>query len=164
MLEFLTNQPRFIRINMELLVGLLLVSVLALVAFRRLDDLREGNFRAQAQAVLESGRAAVSLNFAHQLVSSGAYDPPFTGTAGTVMTSADRARLEAMLAPSPIYPPGGPYDSPTGAGYRWYLVSAGSKNPPTVPVITALTDSACPATESFANPPEADDDCDVHKF
>ena len=39
---------------MELLVILVLIAVLPIVAFRRLDDLREEDLRVQAKAILES--------------------------------------------------------------------------------------------------------------
>ena len=164
MLSFLTNQPRYVRINMELLVILVLVAVLALLAFRRLDDLREEDLRVQAKAILESGRVAVSLNFAQQLLNNGVYAPPFTGKPGAVMGAADRATLESMLERDPIYPPGGSYDTPTGVGFRWYLVDAGRAKPAAVPVITAVTNNTCPASKSLADPPADNDDCDVRRF
>lgn len=164
MLHFLTNQPRFVRINMELVVALLLVGVLGLIAMRKIEDMKEEDLRAQAQAIVEAGRVAVSLDFAQQLVNSGTYNPPFTGAGGTIMTAEDRAALEAMFESNPIYPPAGAYDVPAGTGFRWYLVSGGNSKPPSVPVITAITDGACPAGDSLASLPTANDDCDVRKF
>ena len=164
MLGLLTTQPRFARINMELLVGLLLVGVLGLIAMRKIEEVKEQDLRTQAQAIVEAGRVAVSLDFAQQLVSSGTYTSPFRGAGGTIMTAEDRATLEAMLESTPIYPPAGAYDVPAGTGFRWYLVSGGSSKPPSVPVITGVTDGACPAGESLANPPTDNDDCDVRKF
>ena len=164
MLHFLSNQPRFVRINMELLVTLLLVGVLALIAMRKIEEVKEQDLRTQAQAIVEAGRVAVSMDFAQQLVNSGTYSSPFTGAGGTIMTAQDRAALEAMLESTPIYPPAGAYDIPAGTGFRWYLVSGGDSKPPSVPVITAITDGACPAGDSLANPPRANDDCDVRKF
>ena len=164
MLSFLTNQPRYVRINMELLVILMLIAVLALVAFRRLDDLKEEDLRVQAKAILESGRVAISLNFAQQLLSTGLYEPPFSGEPGAVMNAADRAAIEAMLERDPIYPPRGSYNTPAGVGFRWYLVDGGRAKPAAVPVVTAITNGACPAGRSLADPPEENTDCDVRRF
>ena len=162
--EFLTNKPRYVLINTELLVMVILILLVGVVAMRRLDDMQEKDLRVQAHALVEASRAALSLNFAEQLVKSGGYEPPFSGEAGAVMTAADRAALEAMLKRSPIYPPGGSYDTPAGVGFRWYLVEPGGARPAAVPVITAITDDNCDASDSLADPPRDNDDCDVRGF
>ncbi len=149
---------------LELLIVVILVAFLASVAIPRYEAMKEQAARAKARAILESGRVGVTLDFANQLLRDGTYTPPFTGRAGAVMTVADRTFLEKMMQGTPNYPQFGTYDTPAGAGFRWYLVSGGGANPPTLPKITAIMDRTCPANDSVAIPPGANDDCDVSKF
>lgn len=148
----------------ELLIVVILIAFLAAVAIPRFEAVKEEALRAKAGAILEAGRAAVVLDFANQVLTSGTYTSPFTGVAGTVMTVADRTTVENMLEGTPNYPPFGSYGTPVDEGFRWYLVNVGSTDPPTPPQITAIMDRTCVVSDSLANPPGGNDDCDVRKF
>ena len=163
MLRFLKNKQGFTLI--ELVIIIILLGVLAAIAIPRYVDLRDQAIRASAQATLDAGRAAVQLDFADQILNNGTYTNALwnsTGTIPGVMNAADVNDLEAELASSPNYPPQGAYDTPTGAGFRWWVVSAGSITAPVQPpVIDGAIDTTCTAANAWTG---IDNDCKVSRL
>ncbi|HEY4719089.1 MAG TPA: prepilin-type N-terminal cleavage/methylation domain-containing protein [Candidatus Methylomirabilis sp.] len=147
MLRILKSTKGFTLI--ELVIIIILIGMLAAIAIPRYVDLRDQALRASAQATLDAGRAAVSLDFADKVLNLGTYDNAITnGTAaGATFVAQDIIDLENELASSPNYPPSGPYNSPAGDGFRWWLVTQGSSTAPVQPpVIDAAIDTACTNT------------------
>ena len=71
MLNMLKNKKGFTLI--ELVIIIILLGVLAAIAIPRYVDLRDQALRAASQATLDAGRAAVQLDFADQILNTGAY-------------------------------------------------------------------------------------------
>jgi len=160
MFRTLKNQEGFTLI--ELVIIIILIGVLAAIAIPRYVDLRDNAIRAAAQATLDAGRAAVSLDFADQVLNTGTYvDVLSGGTPGAKVAGAQLTALEAELQSTPNYPPGGAYDTPTDDGFRWWLVSAGSTTPAQPPVIDGAIDLTCAAGDAFTG---ANDDCMVSRL
>jgi len=163
MLRFLKNKQGFTLI--ELVIIIILLGVLAAIAIPRYVDLRDQAIRASAQATLDAGRAAVQLDFADQVLNGGAYANQVTnGTAaGATLVAADVTDLESELQSSPNYPPSGPYNTPAGDGFRWWLVTQGSATAPVAPpVIDASIDTTCVAGDSWTA--TANDQCKVGRL
>jgi len=149
----------------ELVIIIILIGMLAAIAVPRYVDLRDQALRASAQATLDAGRAAVSLDFADKVLNLGTYDNAITnGTAaGATFVAQDIIDLETELASSPNYPPSGPYNSPAGDGFRWWLVTQGSATAPVAPpVIDASIDTTCVAGDSWTA--TANDQCKVGRL
>ena len=147
MLRILKSNKGFTLI--ELVIIIILIGMLAAIAIPRYVDLRDQALRASAQATLDAGRAAVSLDFADKVLNLGTYDNALTNTSSinTAFVAQDIIDLETELASSPNYPPSGPYNSPAGDGFRWWLVTQGSTTAPVQPpVIDAAIDTACTNT------------------
>jgi len=168
MLRILKNNKGFTLI--ELVIIIILIGMLAAIAIPRYVDLRDQALRASAQATLDAGRAAVSLDFADQVLNQGSYTYTIGAgtTAGNVFAAADVTALETELASSPNYPPSGPYNFPaepsTGGGFQWYLVTAGSATAPVQPpVVDAAIDTDCNNTADSWTA-TADDRCKVSRL
>jgi len=163
MLRFLKNKQGFTLI--ELVIIIILLGVLAAIAIPRYVDLRDQAIRASSQATLDAGRAAVQLDFADQVLNTGAYLNQITnGSAiNTALVAADVTDLEAELASSPNYPPSGPYNSPANDGFQWYLVTQGSATAPIAPpVIDGALDTTCVAGDAWGG--VANDRCKVSRL
>jgi len=161
MLRILKNKQGFTLI--ELVIIIILVGVLAAIAIPRYVDLRNNAVEAAAQATLDSGRAAINLQFAQQVL-AGTYTDPFPNTTGAnqVMTNAsDVASLEAMLQGTPNYPANGPYNSPSDVGFRWVQRTDGTygSSAPNPPVFDGIIDATCAATAAESRVPALNDDC-----
>ena len=113
----------------EVVIIIVVVGMLAAIAIPRYVDMRERAMIASARAILAEGRTAVLLDFSEHLLRDGTYTIPFSGTVGKKFNNADRATLESVLQSQPSYPPYGTYDYPDDAGFRWWLVSAGTSSP-----------------------------------
>jgi len=164
MLRILKSNKGFTLI--ELVIIIILIGMLAAIAVPRYVDLRDQALRASAQATLDAGRAAVSLDFADKVLNLGTYDNAITnGTAaGATFVAQDIIDLETELASSPNYPPSGPYNSPAGDGFRWWLVTQGSTTAPVQPpVIDAAIDTDCNNTADSWTA-TADDQCKVSRL
>jgi len=164
MLRILKSTKGFTLI--ELVIIIILIGMLAAIAIPRYVDLRDQALRASAQATLDAGRAAVSLDFADKVLNLGTYDNAITnGTAaGATFVAQDIIDLENELASSPNYPPSGPYNSPAGDGFRWWLVTQGSSTAPVQPpVIDAAIDTDCNNTADSWTA-TADDQCKVSRL
>jgi len=162
MLRFLKNKQGFTLI--ELVIIIILLGVLAAIAIPRYVDLRDQAVRASAQATLDAGRAAVQLDFADQILNTGAYTSAIgDGTAaGALFVAGDILDLENELASSPNYPPAGAYNTPTDQGFRWWLVSKGSATAPVQPpVIDAGLDTTCAAADAWT---AINNDCKVSRL
>ncbi len=149
----------------ELVIIVILLGVLAAIAIPRYVDMRDHAIKAGAQATLDAGRAAVSLDYVDQMSQTGGYTNTLTNDTTTVpgeFNKQDVTDLEIELPSSPNYAPNGPYDDPNNKGFRWWLVTQGSSSPPQPPVIDALIDTTCDAADSAKN--KADDDCWVSKL
>ena len=167
MVRFLKNKQGFTLI--ELVIIIILLGVLAAIAIPRYVDLRDQAVRASAQATLDAGRAAVQLDFARQVLETGAYTAAIGDgtTPGAFFVAGDILDLENQLQSSPNYPPTGPYNTPssgTGQGFEWYLVTKGSATAPVQPpVIDAAIDTKCANTaDSWTATP--DDRCKVSRL
>jgi prepilin-type N-terminal cleavage/methylation domain-containing protein len=162
MLRFLKNKKGFTLI--ELVIIIILLGVLAAIAIPRYVDLRDQAVRASAQATLDAGRAAVQLDFADQILNTGAYTSAIgDGTAaGALFVAGDILDLENELASSPNYPPAGAYNTPTDQGFRWWLVAKGSATAPVQPpIIDAGLDTTCAAADAWTG---ANNDCKVSRL
>jgi prepilin-type N-terminal cleavage/methylation domain-containing protein len=162
MLNILKNKKGFTLI--ELVIIIILLGVLAAIAIPRYVDLRDQAVRASAQATLDAGRAGVQLDFANQVLNTGAYTAAIGSATNnnTVFDATDVLDLENTLASSPNYPPSGPYDTPGGAGFRWWLVSKGSATAPVQPpVIDAGLDTTCAGADAWT---AQDNDCKVSRL
>jgi len=161
MLRFLKNKQGFTLI--ELVIIIILLGVLAAIAIPRYVDLRDQAVRASAQATLDAGRAAVQLDFADQILNNGAYVYAIgNGTAaGAVFVAGDVIDLEVELASSPNYPPSGAYNTPGGAGFRWWLAAVGTSTPALPPVIDGGLDTTCAAADAWT---AINDDCKVSRL
>lgn len=161
MLRILKSQQGFTLI--ELVIIIILIGVLAAIAIPKYVDLRENAIRANAQATLDAGRSAILLDFADKVVNTGSYafEPTDASTPGSVFDPSDVTDLEIELQSAPNYPPNGPYNSPSGQGFRWYLVTQGSSSPMQPPAIDALLDTTCDAADSAGG---ANNDCFVSKL
>ncbi len=160
MLRILKNERGFTLI--ELVIIIILIGVLAAIAVPRYVDLRENAVIANAQATLDSGRAAILLDFADDVLNTGSYLSPTTSnsTAGAKFVAADVTSIEGLMQGTPNYPT--TYDSGPNEGFRWWLVTQGSTaaaSSPLAPVITAAIDVTCTTTQSITG--TANDDCDV---
>ena len=162
MLNMLKNKKGFTLI--ELVIIIILLGVLAAIAIPRYVDLRDQAVRASAQATLDAGRAAVQLDFADQVLNTGAYTADIGSATNnnTVFDATDVLDLETELASSPNYPPAGPYNSPAGNGFRWWMVTKGSATAPVQPpVIDGGLDTTCVAGDAWTG---ANDDCKVSRL
>lgn len=163
MLRFLKNKQGFTLI--ELVIIIILLGVLAAIAIPRYVDLRDQAIRASAQATLDAGRAAVQLDFADQVLNTGAYTNAITNgsSINTALVAADVTDLENELASSPNYPPSGPYNTPANDGFQWYLVTQGSATAPIQPpVIDGALDTTCGAADAWGG--VANDRCKVSRL
>ena len=164
MLRILKSTKGFTLI--ELVIIIILIGMLAAIAIPRYVDLRDQALRASAQATLDAGRAAVSLDFADKVLNLGTYDNALTNgsSINTAFVAQDIIDLENELASSPNYPPSGPYNSPAGDGFRWWLVTQGSSTAPVQPpVIDAAIDTDCNNTADSWTA-TADDQCKVSRL
>ncbi len=159
----LKNQKGFTLI--ELVIIIILIGVLAAVAVPRYVDLRENAVMAIAQATLDTGRAAIMLDFIDKVLNTGVYGDIFPASPANAAISdaSDLASLEAEMQSTPSYPPNGPYNDAAGVGFRWYLETAanqpaGSLSPP---VMDGLIDVTCDAADADAG---ANDDCFVSRL
>jgi prepilin-type N-terminal cleavage/methylation domain-containing protein len=163
MLNMLKNKKGFTLI--ELVIIIILLGVLAAIAIPRYVDLRDQAVRASAQATLDAGRAAVQLDFADQVLNKGTYTNALWNSTATIpgqMDAADVIDLENELASSPNYPPSGPYNSPGGEGFRWWVVTAGSTTAPVQPpVIDGAIDTSCDVADAWTG---ANNDCKVSRL
>ena len=150
------------------MIVIILVGVLAAIAIPRYVDLRENAMRANAQATLDAGRAAVLLDFADQMLNQGTYTNALTDqtSENSRLVNPDVSDLEGELESAPNYPSNGAYNSPSGKGFRWWLVTqginSGGASAPQPPVIDALIDTTCAVADSQAN--KANDDCWMSKL
>lgn len=163
MLRILKNQKGFTLI--ELVIIIILIGVLAAIAVPKYVDLRENAVIANAQATLDAGRAAILLDFADDVLTSGTYVSPHTtaSAAGAKFAAASVTSLEGLMQGTPNYPTA--YDTPANEGFRWWLVTQGSTattSSPLAPVITAAIDVTCTTTQSIGG--TANNDCDVSKL
>lgn len=163
MLRILKNQKGFTMI--ELVIIIILIGILAAVAIPRYVDLRDNAARAAAQATLDAGRAGVMLDFAQQVLNTGAYISLFTATGVVDTGDAEKTAIENLLEASPSYPPSGSYGTTTDGAFRWWFVSVGSTTSasnPTPPELTGVIDSAGCTTTMGGAP--TGQDCDVRDF
>ena len=166
MLWALKNKRGFTLI--ELVIIIILLGILAAIAIPRYVDLRDNAVRAAAQAILNAGRAAVQLDFSDQIVNTGGYTNTLTNDTTKVpgnLNGQDVNDLENALKSSLNYPPNGPYDSPSGEGFRWWLVTQGinwgGASPPAPPVIDGGIDLTCVLGDAWKG---ANDDCKVSRL
>jgi len=161
MLNMLKNKKGFTLI--ELVIIIILLGVLAAIAIPRYVDLRDQAVRASAQGTLDAGRAAVQLDFADQILNTGAYDAKLGDgtTAGLTFVAGDILDIENELASSPNYPPNGPYNNPASSGFRWWMVTQGTATPALPPVIDGGIDLTCAAGDAWAG---ANNDCKVSRL
>ncbi len=161
MLNMLKNKKGFTLI--ELVIIIILLGVLAAIAIPRYVDLRDQAIRASSQATLDAGRAAVQLDFADQILTTGVYDNKISSAtaAGTVFDPTDVTDLQAELQSTPNYPLSatGAYNDPAGVGFRWWMVTKGTATPAVPPVIDGGIDLSCPTAGTFWT--AANDDCKV---
>ncbi len=162
----LKNQKGFTLI--ELVIIIILIGVLAAVAVPRYVDLRENAVMASAQATLDSGRAAVMLNFSDQVLNNGSYVDIFPDQAavGYLGLASDIPNLEGNMQSTPSYPPNGPYDDPSGFGFQWYQTVEGNDTSEggalVPPVLDATIAVSCPTAGDFLT--TADVDCWVSRL
>ncbi len=164
MLRILKNEKGFTLI--ELVIIIILIGVLAAIAIPKYVDLRNNAVEAAAMATLDAGRAGVNLDFANKVLGAGYTTDPFPvqNTPDDVLdTTTDVPNLEAMLQGTPNYPSNGPYDNPTGEGFRWLLDTEGTftASSPQPPVIDGIIDATCTAANAKTG---VDDDCYVSKL
>lgn len=164
MLRILKNEKGFTLI--ELVIIIILIGVLAAIAVPKYVDLRENAVIANAQATLDSGRAAILLEFADDVLTNGTYVSPTTAAsaADAKFVPGDVTKIEALMQGAPNYPTA--YDAGPNEGFRWWLVTQGSTattSSPLAPVITAVLDVTCTTTQSISGG-TTNDDCDVSKL
>ena len=129
----------------ELIIILVILGLLAAVAIPRYVDLRTQAIKSSAKATLDSGRAAVTLDFASKVVNAGSYATIFTATGDVTSASVNLTTLENLLQGRPNYPGAGgatPGAYCTGAAttadcFHWYIVSVGAASPATPARISA---------------------------
>lgn len=158
------NQKGFTLI--ELVIIIILIGVLAAIAVPRYVDLRDNAVRAAAQATLDAGRAGINLHFAGEVLNAGTYTSLLsnTGAGPGVLVAQDITNLEATLQSLPNYPPGGTYNTPAGAGFRWYLLTQGNldpADPAQPPVVDGIIDLTCDVGDALTG---ANDDCFVSRL
>ena len=165
MFRILKNKKGFTLI--ELVIIIILIGVLAAIAIPKYVDLRDQAVRASAQATLDAGRAAINLDFADKILNgTTGYTTLFpTSTVSNPLVLGEVTFLEAELQSTPNYPPNGPYDNPTGQGFRWYLVTQGNTttaSPAQAPVIDGGIDLTCAGTDAWGG--AANDNCKVSRL
>jgi len=129
----------------ELIIILVILGLLAAVAIPRYVDLRTQAIKSSAKATLDSGRAAVTLDFASKVVNASSYTTIFAATGDVVAASASLTNLETLLEGRPNYPGAGgatPGAYCTGAAtttdcFHWYVVDVGAASPARPPRISA---------------------------
>ncbi len=159
----LKNQKGFTLI--ELVIIIIMIGMLAAIAVPRYVDLKDKALAAGAKGTLDGGRAAITLDFADEVVNNGSYPNPLLSitAAGSAVTDAtDLSGLHAEMQGIPNYPPTGLYNIVAGEGFRWWVVTAGSSSPATPPVIDAIIDTTCDAADSQSG--GANVDCWVSKL
>lgn len=110
MTKTLRSQAGFTLI--ELIIIIIILGLLAAVAIPRYFDLRTEAERQAAKATWDAARAALTLDFASQVL-KGSYTPP--DLSGSAITGT----LNAMMETPPKLP----------SGFTWVLVDAGSSSP-----------------------------------
>jgi prepilin-type N-terminal cleavage/methylation domain-containing protein len=162
-LRILKNDRGFTLI--ELVIIIILVGVLAAIAIPRYVDMRNNAVVAKAKVTLDAGKAAVMMDFADQVMTTGGYVSRFSGTG--IISAGNLPEIEDLLEPNPNYPPDGPYGDPGNEYFRWYVISRGSLSTATSPVppeMNAVIDLVCASSDTLPAPGTANDDCDVSKL
>ncbi len=156
----LKNQKGFTLI--ELVIIIILIGILAAIAVPKYVDLRNKAKIAAAQATMDSGKAAIALDFADEVLTNGTYVTLTNlSSEGAEFNATDVTDIEGLLQPNPpTYP-----TTYGGTGYRWWLITQGSTtttSSPLAPVITAVMDVVCDATVAIGGTP--DTNCDMGKI
>ena len=131
----------------ELVVIIILVGILAAIAVPRYVDLRNNAVEAAAMATLDAGRAAISLDFANQVL-GGTYVDPFTaaGNDVVIVNASDLNTLHTtMLQSVPNYPPNGTYGDTDPGAFQWVQRIDGTYGnaSPQPPVFDGIIDATC---------------------